>query len=236
MNTIRIFRHIDCEGPAYLQTLLQEKGIAFELVRIDEFEPINTSLDHIGGLIFMGGSMSVNDPLEWIDQEVALIQQAVQQNIPVLGVCLGSQLLAKALGSRIYPGPCMEIGWYPVNCIAGHPLTAELPEQIDVFHWHGETFDLPAEAHLLFSNERYQNQGFAVGPHLGLQFHVEMEAVLVREWIRRNPADLERRCEHAHDADAILRNLDTRISKMQTSARTLFDNWLRNCKLNTFAA
>lgn len=236
MNSIRIFRHIDCEGPAYLQTLLQEKNIAFELIRIDAFESVKQSLDHVAGLIFMGGSMSVNDPLEWIDQEVALIQQAVQQNIPVLGVCLGSQLLAKALGSRIYPGPCMEIGWYPVNCITGHPLTADLPEQIDVFHWHGETFDLPKEARLLFSNERYQNQGFAVGPHLGLQFHVEMEAELVREWVQRNPADLERRCEHAHDADAILSDLDSRITSMQAAARILFDNWLRNCKLNTFTA
>jgi GMP synthase-like glutamine amidotransferase len=236
MNSIRIFRHIDCEGPAYLQTMLQEKNILFELVRIDEFEPVKTSLDHVAGLIFMGGTMSVNDPLEWIAQEVALIQQAVQQNIPVLGVCLGSQLLAKALGSRIYPGPCMEIGWYPVNCITRHPVTAGLPQQIDVFHWHGETFDLPKEAQLLFSNERYLNQGFAVGPHLGLQFHVEMESELVREWFRRNPADLERRCEHAHDANAILSDLDTRIAKMQTAAHILFDNWLRNCKLNTFTA
>lgn len=231
MNSIRIFRHLDCEGPAYLQTLLEEKVIPFELVRIDEYEPVNMQLDQVAGLIFMGGSMSVNDPLEWIAQEVNLIKKAVQQNIPVLGVCLGSQLLAKALGSRIYPGPCMEIGWYPVNCITSHPLTAELPEQMEVFHWHGETFDLPKGANLLFSNERYHHQGFAVGPHLGLQFHVEMQAELVREWIRRNPADLERRCEHAHDADAILRDLDRRIAGLQTLARSLFDNWLRNCKL-----
>jgi len=232
MNTIRIFRHIDCEGPAYLQTLLQEKNILSELVRIDEFEAINTSLDHVAGLIFMGGSMSVNDPLAWIDLELALIQQAVQEQIPVLGVCLGSQLLAKALGSRIYPGPCMEIGWYPINCITSHPLTVGLPEQFEVFHWHGETFDLPKDAQLLFSNERYQNQGFAVGPHLGLQCHIEMEAEQVREWIRRNPADLERRCEHAHDAAAILTDLDTRVAGLQSQARILFDNWLRNCKLD----
>jgi GMP synthase-like glutamine amidotransferase len=231
MNSIRIFRHLDCEGPAYLQTLLEEKTIPFEMVRIDEFQPVNMQLDQIAGLIFMGGPMSVNDPLEWIAQEVSLIRLAVQKEIPVLGVCLGSQLLAKALGARIYPGPCMEIGWYPVNCITSHPLTADLPEQMEVFHWHGETFDLPKDAKLLFSNERYHHQGFAVGPHLGLQFHVEMQAELVREWIRRNPADLERRCEHAHDADAILSDLDRRIAGLQTLARSLFDNWLRNCKL-----
>jgi len=230
MKTIRIFRHLDCEGPAYLQTLLQEKTIPFELVRIDEYEPVNAQLDNVAGLIFMGGPMSVNDPLDWIDAEVSLIQRAVAQHVPVLGVCLGSQLLAKALGARIYPGPCMEIGWYPVNSIE-HSLTTGLPSQLDVFHWHGETFDLPDDAQLLFSNPRYANQGYAVGPHLGLQFHVEMEAEQVREWIRRNPADLERRCEHVHDANAILADLDTRIASLQSQARILFANWLRNCRL-----
>lgn len=229
MNSIRIFRHIDCEGPAYLQSLLQEKNIPFELVRIDEFDTIQPQLDNVAGLIFMGGSMSVNDPLDWIPQEMALIRQAVQRNIPVLGVCLGSQLLAKALGARVYPGPCMEIGWYPVECIGEQALTAGLPSQMTVFHWHGETFELPENAHLLFSNARYQNQGFAVGPHLGLQFHIEMEARQVREWLQRYPADLERRCEHAHDAKAIMHALDTRIAELQSLARKLFDNWLRNC-------
>lgn len=232
MHCIRIFRHIDCEGPAYLQPLLEEENIPFELVRIDAYEPVPSQLDNVAGLIFMGGSMSVNDPLPWIDQEISLIQQAVKQDIPVLGVCLGSQLLAKALGARVYPGPCMEIGWYPVNCIDGESLTAGLPAQMSVFHWHGETFDLPAQAQLLFSNARYQNQGFAVGPHLGLQFHLEMQAEQVREWIRRNPADLERRCEHAHDADAILQQLDSRVAELHTVARSLLANWLRNCRLD----
>lgn len=232
MKSIRIFRHIDCEGPAYLQTLLQEKNIPFELVRIDEFDPIQAQLDNIAGLIFMGGSMSVNDPLDWIPPELELIRQAVERNIPVLGVCLGSQLLAKALGAHVYPGPCMEIGWYPVNCIGDQTLTRGLPTQMTVFHWHGETFDLPEDAHLLFSNARYQNQGYAVGPHLGLQFHIEMEAEQVREWLRRNPADLERRCEHAHDAEAIQQDLDSRITELQNLARCLFDNWLRNCQMD----
>ncbi|MEJ2360019.1 MAG: type 1 glutamine amidotransferase [Gammaproteobacteria bacterium] len=231
MNSIRIFRHIDCEGPAFLQTLLQEKQIPFELVRIDEFDAIDPQLDNIGGLIFMGGSMSVNDPLDWITAELELIRKAVAQNIPVLGVCLGCQLLVRALGARVYPGPCMEIGWYPVNCVADQQLTAGLPTQMTAFHWHGETFDLPGEAQLLFSSARYQNQGFAIGPHLGLQFHVEMEADQVREWLQRNPADLERRCEHAHDAEAIMQTLDTRIAELQSVARILFDNWLLNCQL-----
>jgi len=232
MKNIRIFRHVDCEGPAYLQTQLEANRIPFELIRIDANETVKPDLDDIAGLIFMGGSMSVNDSLPWIAQELALIREAVARDIPVLGVCLGSQLLAKALGARIYPGPCMEIGWYPVNCIAAHPLIANLPTQFEAFHWHGETFDLPAGSTLLFGNERYAHQGFAIGPHLGLQFHVEMEAELVREWIHRNPADLERRCENAHDAGAILHDLDSHIARLQNIAGTLFANWLRNCRLD----
>lgn len=232
MKCIRIFRHVDCEGPAYLQTLLQEKSIPIELIRIDQGETVPSQLDNVAGLIFMGGNMSVNDPLDWIAQELNLIRNAVQQQVPVLGVCLGSQLIAKALGARIYPGPCMEIGWYNIDCHASHAMTANLPANMPVFHWHGETFDLPDKAELLFSNERYAHQGFSIGPHMGLQFHVEMEADQVREWIQRNPADLDRRCETAHDAEAILQNLDTRIAALQQFARSLFDNWLHGCRLD----
>lgn len=231
MKRIRIFRHVDCEGPAYLQTLLDEKAIPSELVRIDQGETVPQGLEHVGGLIFMGGNMSVNDPLDWIDQELELIRRAVEQKIPVLGICLGSQLIAKALGARVHPGPCMEIGWYTVDCHPGHTLTTNLPAQMQVFHWHGETFDLPDQAQLLFSNARYAHQGFSIGPHLGLQFHVEMETDQVREWLKRNPADLDGRCEQAHDADAILQQLNDRVTALNQLARKLLENWLHGCQL-----
>lgn len=232
MKRIRIFRHIDCEGPAYLQTLLQEKAIPIELVRVDQGDAIEPHLDDVAGLIFMGGNMSVNDPLGWIELELELIRHAVQQQVPVLGVCLGSQLIAKALGARVYPGPCMEIGWYTIDCHTGHTLTTNLPSQMSVFHWHGETFDLPAQAQLLFSNKRYAHQGFSLGPHLGLQFHVEMEADQIGEWLRRNPSDLERRCEQAQDADAIMTQVQKHIPVLNKLARSLLDNWLLGCKLD----
>jgi len=232
MKRIRIFQHLDCEGPAYLQTLLQAKQIPIDLVRIDANEPVRTELDDLAGLIFMGGPMSVNDPLPWIEHELALIRQVVAGGIPALGVCLGSQLIAKALGARVHPGDCMEIGWYPVSTRATHPLLDGLPNSFEAFHWHGETFELPAGAVLLFGNDRYAHQGFAIGPHLGLQFHVEMEAGLVREWVQRNPGDLERRCERGHDASAILHDLDAHVTALQRVADVLFNNWLRNCRFD----
>lgn len=232
MKQIRIFRHIECEGPAYLASLLQQHHLEYELVRIDQGDTIHPDLDNAAGLIFMGGSMSVNDDLPWITQELALIRQAVARGIPVLGICLGSQLIARALGARVYPGPCMELGWFDVARKSEHPLGNGLPDHMEVFHWHGETFDLPQDATLLFGNARYAHQGFALGPHLALQFHVEMQAPLIREWVALYAADIERRCDAQHDARAMLHALDMRVAQLQQYATILFGNWLANCRFD----
>lgn len=230
-KVIRIFRHIDCEGPAYFQTLLEKQQVPFELIRIDEGETVKPDLETVAGLIFMGGSMSVNDPIDWIEQESRLIRSAIEQNIPVLGICLGSQLIARAMGALVYPGPCMELGWAPVRCLNQTDWTRDMPDEINVFHWHGETFDLPAGATGIFGNDRYSNQGFVAGPHLALQFHVEMEEAVIREWLDRYPEDLERRCDQAHGRDVILQQTSEHILSLQDHAATLFRHWLSNCKL-----
>lgn len=228
MKPVKIFRHIDCEGPAHLQALLEQRNLPFELVAVDQGQQIDIDPTTAAGLIFMGGSMSVNDPFGWITQEIQLIQSAIKREIPVLGVCLGSQLLAKALGARVYPGAadCMELGWFPVECTAQNEWTVDLPDSFEVFHWHGETFDLPNGATRLFSNERYDNQGFAFGPHLALQFHVEMNSESVREWVTRYTEDIERRCVKEHDAQVMLHGLESRVTQLQGYAEILFNRWL----------
>ena len=115
MKPVRIFRHIACEGPGYLGTLLDNQHIPYEIIRIDANQPVPQSLTDISGLVFMGGSMSVNDPLDWIVDEVKLIQAARKLDIPMLGICLGSQLIAKAMGSTVSKGTGMEIGWANVH-------------------------------------------------------------------------------------------------------------------------
>lgn len=229
MKPIRIFQHHDDEGPAHFQTILENRHIPFELVRIDQGESISPDLDNVAGLIFMGGPMSVNDPLDWIDAEVKLIQRAIKQQLPVLGICLGSQLMAKAMGAKVYPGECMEVGWADIDCVNHTPWTDSLPNTLTVFHWHGETFDLPTGAIRLFSNERYHNQGFAMGPHLGLQFHLEMQARSIRVWLEKNPLDMERCCDKAHDKEVILDLIDTHLNGLQHYATTLFTFWLSHC-------
>lgn len=231
MKPVRIFRHLDCEGPAYFETLLQERRIPYELIRIDQDEAVPPALDDIAGLIFMGGPMSVNDPLPWLVDEIKLIQRAMKAKMPVLGICLGSQLMAKAMGAKVYPGEagCMEIGWGDIECVTQTPWTEDLPKRMTVFHWHGETFDLPTGATRLFSNERYVNQGFALGPHLALQFHVEMLDATIHEWLQRNPQDVERRCEDELDAEAIINLIPEHLKSMQHYASVLFTHWLSHC-------
>lgn len=232
-KAIRIFRHIDCEGPAYFQTLLEQQQVPYELVRIDEGEKVKNDLDSVSGLIFMGGNMSVNDPIDWIAEEVSLIQSAVDKNIPVLGICLGSQLMAKAMGAAVYPGSCMELGWAPVKSLNQTAWTKDLPDELTVFHWHGETFDLPENAVAIFGNDRYANQGFVLGPHLALQFHLEMEADIIREWLDRYPEDLEKRCLPEHDKEDILKQTKEHIHNLQVYATSLFHHWLGECKLHS---
>jgi GMP synthase-like glutamine amidotransferase len=233
MKPIRIFRHIKCEGPGYLLDLLQQRAIPYQLITIDADGKVPQQTDDVAGLVFMGGSMSVNDPLAWIADEIQLIQHAVARNLPVLGICLGGQLIAKALGAKVYPGPCMEIGWINVMKTQASAWTEQLPEAFPVFHWHGETFDLPANAQLLLRSEQFAHQAFALGPHLALQFHVEMKADMIQEWLTLSPQDLERRCYRDHDEQAILAAIPAQLPQLQNVARILLGQWLNGCYAKT---
>jgi GMP synthase-like glutamine amidotransferase len=178
----------------------------------------------------MGGPMSVNDPLPWIAQEVDVIRRAFAAHIPVLGICLGSQLMAKALGAKVFGGPCMELGWLPIHKTRESLWSEALPDQFDVFHWHGETFELPDGAELLFASDKFAHQGFALGPHLALQFHVEVTAEMIEQWLQLNAADLPRRCYAAHDAAAIRAQTPARIATLHKTADRLLGQWLAECK------
>jgi len=134
----------------------------------------------------MGGPMSVNDPLPWIEPVCALIRQAVAQDVPVIGHCLGGQLMSKALGGAITRNPVKEIGWGQAgaenHAVARHWLGDFAGKMGTVFQWHGETFSIPAGATRLFANAHCANQMFALGPHLGMQCHVEMTPEMIATW------------------------------------------------------
>ncbi|WP_298712696.1 type 1 glutamine amidotransferase [Chitinophaga sp.] len=168
---IRIFQHVPFEGPAAIAEWANGKGHELAFTRFYEDDPLPASAD-VDMLVVMGGPMSVNDTGQypWLRNEMAFIADAVESGKPVLGVCLGSQLLAAALGAKVYPNAQPEIGWFPVQ------FTAEwAPATLTVCHWHGDTFDLPEGAELLAHSDITKHQAFRVGNNaVGLQFHLEM--------------------------------------------------------------
>lgn len=183
MKPVAIFRHSPSEGPGYFATFLDRQAIPWRLVRIDAGDPLPAAANECSGLCFMGGPMSVNDDLPWIPLLLTLIRQAVADGIPVIGHCLGGQLMAKALGAPVGKNPVKEIGWGEVVAVgsqAEHWL-GQL-KRFPAFHWHGETFAIPAGASRILESPFCANQGFVLGPHLALQCHVEMTEVMIREW------------------------------------------------------
>ena len=186
MHPVAIFRHSATEGPGYFAIFLEQHGIPWELIAIDEGAAVPATLEAYSGLCFMGGPMSVNDPLPWIEPVCALIRDAVAMNVPVIGHCLGGQLMSKALGGQISKNPVKEIGWGEAgsadNAATRTWLGAHAGQASTVFQWHGETFSLPAGASQLLASAYCANQMFALGPHLAMQCHVEMTPEIITTW------------------------------------------------------
>ncbi len=170
-----VLQHVPFEGPAAIADWAAARNIDVTVRHLYRGDPL-PGLPEFDMLTGMGGPMSANDEavLSWLAPEIALVRDAIASQKIVLGVCLGAQIIAKALGVKVYAGTQKEIGWFPVRAESGHELFEELPEQFMAFHWHGETFDLPANAKRLASTPVTANQAFAVGNRvLGLQFHME---------------------------------------------------------------
>jgi GMP synthase (glutamine-hydrolysing) len=192
-----VIRHVEIEDLGYLGEALERDGIRPEYVDAESL-PDERLADPVGSLIVLGGPMGAYDVDRhaFLRTEIDLIRAFLTTERPVLGICLGAQLLAAAAGARIYPGEHgKEIGWAPVQLTeAGviDPLWAGFPASFDTFHWHGDTFDLPADAELLARTERYV-QAFRLGPAAyGVQFHPEVVPAQLQSWIRAYRLELER--------------------------------------------
>ena len=171
------FQHVPFEGLGSIEEWLTSEGYTIGCTRFFESDLL-PDLETLDFLIIVGGPMSVNDEgkYPWLKAEKAFIRKVIELEIPVLGICLGAQLIANCLGSTIFANHVKEIGWFPIYA---NPETGgecfQFPEKINVLHWHGETFDLPPDAVLLVSSDGCENQGFQVGHStIGLQFHLEM--------------------------------------------------------------
>ena len=231
VKPVAIFRHAATEGPGYFATYLDRSGVPWQVVRIDEGERVPAEAARFSGLVFMGGPMSVNDDLPWIAPVLELIRDARAAGVPTLGHCLGGQLMAKALGGAVTRNPVKEIGWGRVDVLrngaAAEWFGARL-SSFDSFHWHGETFTIPPGAARIASSPYCENQAFVLGPHLGMQCHVEMTPELIRTWCRdweQEVTSLARRTPSVQTPVQMMESLDEKTRTLNAVADRLYDHW-----------
>ena len=229
MKLVRIFRHVACESPGQLGVVLERHGCAYEVICLDEGIPVPQDLNAVAGLVLMGGPGNVNEPPEWMRQELALIRAAAARGIPMLGICLGAQLISKALGGTIRPGATLEVGWHPVVQLADSSAPdwfSGLPERFEVFQWHAHTFSLPPGSVALLRSRCAANQAFAMGNILAMQFHVEITAESVRALTQRYGSDMEPVSACVQDAATITSDLEARIGRLHEVADRVLGRWV----------
>ena len=229
MKPIGIFRHSPTEGPGYFATYLEAHSLPWKVVKVDAGEAIPAFAGEFSGLAFMGGPMSVNDDLPWIAGALALIRNAVDRGVPVLGHCLGAQLMSAALGGSVGRNPHKEIGWGRVDIADSAAARAWFGDTRSFlsFHWHGETFTLPRGAECVASSALCRNQAFAFGPHLGLQCHVEMTPEMVRAWCRSGAREIARSPGPGVQSAAQIEScLAARTAALNAVAVRLYERWI----------
>ncbi|HSO05757.1 MAG TPA: type 1 glutamine amidotransferase [Pelomicrobium sp.] len=229
MKPVAIFRHFRTEGPGYFATYLDARSVPWELIPLDAGASVPPDTGAHAGFVFMGGPMSVNDDLPWIAPALRLIRDAVARDLPVLGHCLGGQLIAKALGAEVTRASYKEIGWGEVR-LADEPRAREwfpgLPTAFDSFHWHGETFAIPPGATRLLSSRWCENQAFALGNTLGLQCHIEMTETLVREWCAGGAKEIAASSSPGvQPPEVIQADLEEKVAALHRVADAAYSRW-----------
>ena len=196
---VLICKNIGTEGPGTIENYLKIKKIPYSIVELSKGEKVQGS-DRFDTLIMLGGPMSVNDDITYIREEEQLVRDFVSKGKKVFGVCLGAQIMARALGARVYAGPQKEIGWYDINvtnegwndAVFSSLLTLN-SIHLPVFHWHGETFDIPEGAVRLAGSALYPNQAFRYGEAAyAFQFHIEVTKDIICDWFKDDPVNLDK--------------------------------------------
>ncbi|MGA2590839.1 MAG: type 1 glutamine amidotransferase [Bryobacteraceae bacterium] len=217
------FRHAPLEDIGLIRGALERHSIACRYLDLYANPQPVPDLAEVAGLILMGGPMSVNDDLPWLRQEMRAVRDAIQRGIPVLGICLGAQLIARALGAAVYRNPVKEIGWTPLYFAAAapaDPLLSGFSHPETVFQWHGETFDLPDGAEHLAYSDACRNQAFRIHRNVyGFQFHLEVTPEMIEDWCRQDAG-----CGALREAQAPI-DAYANAARLAEVAETVFDRW-----------
>ncbi len=231
MKPIRIFSHATSEPPGYILKLLIQFGYPYELVCLEDGKQVPMNLDTVSALIFMGGVGNVNQPTEWMCQEMTLIQRATEKNIPVLGICLGAQLLSKSLGGRVWQADNVEVGWHDVHLLpaaSNHPWFIDLPPHFTVFQWHAHVFSPPSGAISMATSECTACQAFTMGNSLAVQLHLENSAKVIKNLIHKFSSDLIGESNCVQSREQILMNISNHCQQAFDIADKLLGPWIHS--------
>ena len=227
MSKIWVLQHSPCEDLGEIEPVVRSCGLEPVYVKTYAGEPAPTDMHEAVALIVMGGPMGVyeSDRYPFLRDEMRLIDHALVSERPVLGVCLGSQLLATALGAKVRQGTHKEIGWYQVTLsseASTDPLWSAMPKEFCAFHWHGDVFDLPARATPMASSAKTAHQGFRAGNACGILFHMEVNARIVGKMVDLFADELE---HEQHAGGDILEQAAGWLPELQKVGRTFFQSW-----------
>jgi GMP synthase (glutamine-hydrolysing) len=238
VKPIPILRHVPHESTGTLADALAQAGLEFRCLDLFESIPSDAELDlkAAPGLIVMGGPMNVDETGKYpfLAAEADWLRQAVERRLPTLGICLGAQLLAKALGANVFPNRVKEIGWYAIELTPAaddDPLWTGCGESLTVFQWHGDTFDLPPGAVRLAQAPACRNQAFRAGDcAYGLQFHLEMTAAMIEDWLGEPGNGGELAALDYINPEAIRAAVPQELPPMEALARRVFGRFARLCR------
>ena len=222
---VLIIKNIITEGPGTIEDFLRKEDFSFKVVELSSGE-VPPSLEDFNSLVIMGGPMGVYDIGQYphLRIESRIIREAINRDMKVLGICLGAQMIAYCLGSDVYKGPEEEIGWQHIELagdgirdpfmkkLAIHPSVGDFWRKFKVFHWHGDTFEIPIGAMLLASSELYKNQAFRYKNNVyGFQFHIEVTKKMIKDWFENRP-----------EADSIVKETDGIYEEYSGRARNFY--------------
>ncbi|MDC0605602.1 type 1 glutamine amidotransferase [Nitrosopumilus sp.] len=221
MSDVLLVQNTRIEGSGYLGELLSNDG--FDITSINaKHETIPEKKFSL--VVILGAPESANDNLPYLIEEQKLIKNSVNADIPVLGICLGSQLIAKTFGAKVYKGPTKEIGFYHDLMISNNSkLFVGFKNPFSVFHWHGDTFDLPTGATRLALSKNYPNQAFQYKSAIGLQFHLEVNTQMVNLWLDKTEHKLQQ--IPYIDPQKIRSEIDENISTVKCNMETFYNNF-----------
>lgn len=228
---VLVLQFMSDDGPGYLGTWLGRQGVAADVRSAAMGEEFPRSIQGFRGLAVLGGAMSANDELPFLRAAERLIRDAMQADVPVLGHCLGGQLMARALGAEVHASPAPEVGWHKLQCVdsAGARQWFGSDATHTVFHWHYEAFEVPAGAQRLASSAACPNQAFSIGPHLAMQFHVEVDSDKIDAWlaVAGSSIHLGNEMRRTIHAPRVIRETSLQcLSAQQSLADRIYARWL----------